>query len=165
MWHKAIMHSSQLITFPTQLCLVLYFFCTSLLHLLMWLTVLPLFSHNLSSLFVKCILVFTDFYSKTYFMFLSKDSLWIHHINIVLYISMYQKYFCFLQTFTSKLICTYLKDHQWWDYITTMSMMTMTTMSSMVVVIMIGCLNIIFNTIWIDIEILNILRHYFKLSF
>ena len=42
------MHNSQWITFPTLSCLVLYSFCTRLLHLLIiWLTISSLSSHNL----------------------------------------------------------------------------------------------------------------------
>ena len=42
------LHSSQWITLPTQSCLVLYSFCTNLLHLLiMWLIVSSLTPHNL----------------------------------------------------------------------------------------------------------------------
>ena len=46
------LHISQWITWPTQLCLVLYSFCTNLLHLLiMWFMVSSLSPHNLHLLF------------------------------------------------------------------------------------------------------------------
>ena len=49
-------HNSQWIIFPTQLCLVLYTFCTNLLHpLVMWLIISSLSPHNLQQLFC-CIL-------------------------------------------------------------------------------------------------------------
>ena len=51
------LHNSQLITFPTQSCLVLYSFCASLLHLLiMWLIISSLLSHNLNIL--SCCILF-----------------------------------------------------------------------------------------------------------
>ena len=47
-----ILHNSHWITFSTQLCLVLYYFCNSFQYsLIMWLTVSSLSSHNLRSLF------------------------------------------------------------------------------------------------------------------
>ena len=49
-------HHSQWITFNTQLCIVFYFFCTSLLHsLIMWLTVSSLSQHNVHFL-ISCVL-------------------------------------------------------------------------------------------------------------
>ena len=51
------LHNSQWITFPTQSFLVLYSFCTSLLHLfIIWLIVLSVSAHNLYLLFC-CILL------------------------------------------------------------------------------------------------------------
>ena len=47
-----VLHISQLITLPTQSCLVLYAFCVNLLHsLIMWLMVSSLSPHNLHLLF------------------------------------------------------------------------------------------------------------------
>ena len=45
------LHISQWITLPTQSCLVLYPFCTNLLHLLMWLIVSSLSPHSRDLLF------------------------------------------------------------------------------------------------------------------
>ena len=48
----SFLHNSQLITLPTQLCLVFYCFCTNLLHsLIMWLIVSSLSPHILHLLF------------------------------------------------------------------------------------------------------------------
>ena len=54
------LHISQLITLPTQLCLVLYSFCANLLHLLiMWLMVSSLSLHSLHLLFCWVISILT----------------------------------------------------------------------------------------------------------
>ena len=60
LWSKFnFLHSFQGITFPTQLCLVLYSFCTSLLHSLTWLTILSLSPHKLHLLFCCILSIFT----------------------------------------------------------------------------------------------------------
>ena len=51
------MYTSQWISFPTQTCLVLYYFYSSLLHsLIMWLIVSSLLSHNLHLLFCQALI-------------------------------------------------------------------------------------------------------------
>ena len=52
------LHNSQWITFPTQSCLVLYSFCTDLLHLLMWENVSSQLPYNLHLLFCCILSVF-----------------------------------------------------------------------------------------------------------
>ena len=53
------LHNSQGISFPTQSCLVLYTFCTYLLHsLIMWLIVSSLSSHNPHPLFLCVLSIF-----------------------------------------------------------------------------------------------------------
>ena len=59
-WSKFnLLRNSQWITFPTQSCLVLYFFCASLLHsLMMWLIVSSFYSTKSSFTLPLCLLDF-----------------------------------------------------------------------------------------------------------
>ena len=62
------LHISQWITFPTQLCLTLYFFCANLLHLrIMWLIVSSLSPHFLHLLFYWVLFILAHHYHYYYY--------------------------------------------------------------------------------------------------